>query len=63
MWLRKDGCAFLDLSKVDRAEFKIMSENGLHLVCPKKNKWDWTQDEKWLRSVVVDDTGRIVSCS
>jgi len=62
MWNR-DGRAVLDLSKVDRTEFKIVSENGLYLVCPKKNKWDWGQDEKWLRSVVVNYEGHVVSCS
>lgn len=63
MWSHKDGKAVLDLSAVDRSEFKIVSENGLSLVFPKKNKWDWTEEEKWLRSVMVDDAGRVVSCS
>jgi hypothetical protein len=57
------GGAVLDLSAVDKAEFRIVSEGGFHLVFPKRNKWDWAEDEKWLRSVVVDDAGRIVSCS
>lgn len=63
MWRNENGQTFLDLSAVDRSEFKIVSENGLHLVYPKKNKWDWTEKEKWLRSVMVDDNGLIVSCS
>jgi hypothetical protein len=63
MWSHKDGRAVLDLSTVDRSEFKVISEGGLNFVFPKKNKWDWTAEEKWLRSVMVDDNGRIVSCS
>ena len=63
MWNRREGKAVLDLSAVDRSEFKVVSESGLNLVFPKKNKWDWTEEEKWLRSVVVDDSGLIVSCS
>lgn len=52
----------LDVSAVDQSEFRVASQDGLTLVCPKKNKWDWTNEEKWLRSVVVDDHGRVVSC-
>lgn len=63
MWSRKDGGCVLDLSAVDRSEFKVVSENGLNLVFPKKNKWNWTVEEKWLRSVMVDDSGLVVSCS
>lgn len=59
----KDLC--LDLSKIDQKEFRISSDpdKGLHLVCPKKNKWEWSADEKWLRSIVVNNEGRVVSCS
>ena len=53
----------MNLSKIDKLEFKIVSEDGLHLVCPRKNKWKWAPEEKWLRSVVVEDDGEIVSCS
>lgn len=62
MWHKENGRACLTLSAV-RSEFKIISEAGIHLVFPKKNKWDWTSDERWLRSTMVDDAGRIVSCS
>lgn len=63
MWQTKDGKTFLDISKVDKTEFKVVSDKGLHLIFPRKNKWHWTEDEKWLRSVMVDETGAIVSCS
>lgn len=63
MWRRENGIVILDLSTVDRTEFKIVSEDGIHLVFPKKNKWDWTDEEKWLRSIMVDNAGRVVSCS
>jgi len=62
MWSKKDGKITLDVSKV-RSDFRVVSENGLHLVCPKKNVWDWEEHEKWLRSIVVDDNGFVVSCS
>lgn len=58
----QDGKKKLDIAKI-RADFKVTSEDGLHLVCPKKNMWDWEDDEKWLRSVVVNDDGFVVSCS
>lgn len=60
MWSREER-AVLDLSAVDRSEFKVVSEGGLHLVCPKKNKWDWSDEERFLRSVVVDDKGVVRS--
>jgi hypothetical protein len=63
MWSTKNGKAVLDLSVVDRSEFKVVSESGLNLIFPKKNKWDWSSEERWLRSVMVDDTGLILSCS
>ncbi len=60
----ENGQTFIDLSSIDLAEFKLVRDGGLVLVIPKKNKWDWTSEERWLRSVVVDaNTGRIVSCS
>ena len=58
LW-RDDGT--LDLKAVDKSEFKTVEDEGLTLVFPKKNKWDWTREERWLRSVVVDAKGRIVS--
>lgn len=51
----------LDLKAVNRSEFNVVEEDGLTLVFPRKNKWDWMADERWLRSVVVDAKGRIVS--
>ncbi|MFA5048342.1 MAG: hypothetical protein WC516_04965 [Patescibacteria group bacterium] len=62
MWSIENGKMKLDISKV-RSDFKIVSANGLHLVHPRKNLWEWEGDEKYLRSVVVDDDGFVVSCS
>jgi len=62
MWTIKNGRKKLDIKKV-RSDFRIVSQDGLHLVCPRKNVWDWEEEEKWLRSVVVDNDGFIVSCS
>jgi len=63
MWRRGNDRTFLDLSRIDRSEFKVVSENGFHLVYPKKNKWDWTLEERWLRSIIVGDDGAVLSCS
>jgi hypothetical protein len=52
----------LDLSKVNK-NFKRVEDNGYTLIIPKKNLWDWEEDEKFLRSVVVDKDGYVVSCS
>jgi len=62
MWSVKDGKITLDISKI-RSDFRVVSQDGFHLVCPKKNLWDWEDDEKWLRSIVVDDDGFVVSCA
>lgn len=62
MWSTINGKMKLDISKVN-SNFRITSENGLHLVHPKKNLWEWEEEEKYLRSVVVDDDGFVVSCS
>lgn len=57
-----DMRAKLDLSKI-RSDFKQVTDNGLTLVCPKRNVWDWDVEERFLRSVVVDKDGFVVSCS
>jgi hypothetical protein len=62
MWSTKNGKVVLDISKI-RSDFRVVSQDGLNLVCPKKNMWDWSDEEKWLRSVVVDDNGLVVSCA
>jgi len=61
MW--KNNNTNIDLSMIDKSEFKMVSLDGLTLIVPRKNKFDWRDDEKWLRSVVVNDVGDIVSCS
>lgn len=65
MWKTKEGKLCLELSEVDQKEFKVVSdpERDLHLVCPRKGKWSWEPDEKWLRSIVVDGQGFVRSCS
>jgi hypothetical protein len=62
MWTVEEGKIKLDVKKI-RTDFKIISQDGLHLVCPKRNVWNWEEDEKWLRSIIVDDDGFVVSCS
>jgi hypothetical protein len=62
MWSIQDGKKKLDITKLT-SNFRITSENGLHLVCPRKNLWEWEDGERWLRSVVVNDDGFVVSCS
>lgn len=63
MWIIEpnEWRAKLDLSKI-RSDFKQVTDNGLTLVCPKRNVWDWSVEERFLRSVVVDQDGFVVSC-
>ena len=63
MWSIKNEKVNLNLSMVNQNEFNIISENGLHLVIPRRNLWQWKEKEKWLRSIIVDDDGFVVSCS
>ena len=51
------------LDKVDKKEFNITEADGLYLIHPKKNKWNWKKDELWLRSIIIDKDGYIKSCS
>lgn len=62
MWKIENDIAFLDLGKINSRDFKFVQSQGLTLVVPKKNKWDWKDEERWLRSVVVDINERVVSC-
>ena len=64
MWTHKDSRIFLDISKVNRSEFKVVDDlqAGFHLVLPRKGKWVWNED-RWLRSIVVDNDGAVISCS
>jgi hypothetical protein len=62
MWSIENGRKKLDVSKV-RADFRIIEDAGLRLVCPRKNMWDWEDGERWIRSVVIDRDGFVVSCA
>jgi len=62
MWSYNSKGTKLDLSKV-RSDFKRISDGNLTLIVPKKNVWDWSKDERFLRSVVIDNNGYVVSCS
>ena len=60
MWSVKNEKKILDISKVG-TDFRTTSQNGLILICPRKNLWDWIPEQMWLRSIVVDDNGYIIS--
>lgn len=62
MWTTEDGRKKLDINKIP-PDFRIISQDGFHLIFPRKNLWDWKDDEKWLRSVVINNDGFVVSCS
>ena len=62
MWSYQNGKIKLDRNKIS-SDFRIHAEDGLYLITPRKNLWEWKDDEKWLRSVVVDEEGFVVSCS
>jgi hypothetical protein len=61
MWSFDSTKAKLDLSKI-RSDFRRISDQGLIFIHPKKNMWDWDPEERFLRSVVVDENGYVVSC-
>lgn len=63
LWKNINNEVILQLNQVDKKYFNIVSQPGINLIYPKRNKWDWESDEKWLRSIIVDDKGHILSCS
>jgi len=61
MWSYENGRIKLDLSSV-RSEFKIVKDNGLNLIFPDKGSYvTYSEDEKKLRSIIVDDNGFVLS--
>lgn len=60
MWSYVNDRIRLDISKI-RDDFKIIHQDNLHFIHPKKNLWDWNEDERWLRSLIVDENGFVVS--
>jgi len=60
MWSFTGFGARLDLSKV-RSDFRQVSDSGLTFICPRKNMWDWSFEERFLRSIIVDQDGYVVS--
>lgn len=62
MWSFVSGKIKLDRSKIG-PDFRILSENGLYLITPRKNLWEWKDEERLLRSIVVDEEGFVVSSS
>ena len=61
MWSLYNGRTRLDLSKV-RDEFLKIQDGDLTLITPRKNMHDWSKEERFLRSVVVDKDSYVVSC-
>ena len=58
----------IDIDKVDRTQFMVHhfhSRNGeiVHLIQPKNIGTKWTQDNKHMRSVVVNYDGEVISAS
>lgn len=62
MWYIKNEKRCLDIKYVDKKQFNIVKKNDLTLIYPKKNKHEWTEEEKWLRSVVINSNQEVVSC-
>lgn len=53
--------AVIDLAKVDRRSFKLVSRGDRVLIHPDARKRAWTEDELHLRSCVTDAQGRVLS--
>jgi len=60
MWELKNGRTKLNISKI-RKTFKVIEDDDLKLIIPQKNMWDWEDEEKFLRSIIVDKNGYVVS--
>lgn len=61
MWKFTKDNLILDYTKVNE-NFRIVKDNDLVLITPKKNVWEWKDEERWLRSIVVNNNGYVVSC-
>lgn len=61
LWTHEDGARRLESRLVDRKSFIIEAIDGYTFIHPKRTKWDWSEDELPLRSVVVDGRGLVVS--
>lgn len=51
----------VDLTTVDRTQFKVFEEHGETLVIPRKDKFRWDEGELHLRSLVLDARGHVIS--
>jgi len=61
MWIYDKGRVKLDLSQV-RSEFKMVKDGDLTLIFPDKGSYvSYSDEEKKLRSIIVDKDGFIVS--
>lgn len=61
MWIFEKEKAKLDISKVN-SKFQKINRDGFTLIYPKRNVWDWDEEERFLRSVIIDKNGYVVSC-
>lgn len=43
-------------------EFKVVKEGNLTLIHPTKTFWTWAPEDRFLRSVIVDENNYVVSC-
>jgi hypothetical protein len=51
----------VDLTAIDRTQFKVTEQDGELLIVPIKEKYRWRDDELHLRSLVVDRGGHVLS--
>jgi hypothetical protein len=58
---QEDGTLVLDPRLVDRKDFAVEEIGACIFIHPKRDKWDWSEDELRLRSVAVDLQGRVIS--
>lgn len=43
------------------AGFRVDERDGLFMITPRKDKWDWTKDERTYRSIILDKDGYVKS--
>lgn len=51
----------IDLDSIDRTQFDVKERDGRFLINPRKDKHKWEDHELWLRSLVCDAQGNILS--
>ena len=53
----------IDISKFNKSKFNFTEDGDLILIAPRKNMWDWEEEERKFRSIIVDKRTNLVVSS